>query len=45
VRAEGVDAYGLPADTRADELSPDEPEGLDFAPLDIEPADMMEMEQ
>ncbi len=39
VRAPGVDDYGLPADTAADE--PDMPE---FAPYDAEPAEFMEMD-
>jgi DNA polymerase-3 subunit gamma/tau len=39
VRAPGVDAYGLPADTGTDD--PDMPE---FVPYDTDPADMMEMD-
>jgi DNA polymerase-3 subunit gamma/tau len=39
VRAAGVDAYGLPADTGAED--PDMP---DFVPYDTEPAELMEMD-
>jgi DNA polymerase-3 subunit gamma/tau len=44
VRAPGVDAYGLPEDTGAPEISLGEPDMPDFAPPDAEPADVMEME-